>query len=144
MSNNIVKAETSYTLSSKIRDNENNENPHSCQNIQRLIIINKTDNVNEGIIELIKVQKNLSYFEWKDDFEDEYDIINVPYNEILLDIINHLILYFQLLYYQEYQEHKLFEIFPIFHELKTTCGFLEYLERVTLNRKTQKYYRDIS
>ncbi|CAB4487179.1 unnamed protein product [Rhizophagus irregularis] len=59
------------------------------------------------------------YFEWKDDFEDEYDIINVPYNEILLDIINHLILYFQLLYYQEYQEHKLFEIFPIFHELKT-------------------------
>ncbi|GBC29803.2 hypothetical protein GLOIN_2v1778669 [Rhizophagus irregularis DAOM 181602=DAOM 197198] len=86
---------------------------------QRLIIINKTDNVNEGIIELIKVQKNLSYFEWKDDFEDEYDIINVPYNEILLDIINHLILYFQLLYYQEYQEHKLFEIFPIFHELKT-------------------------
>lgn len=84
-----------------------------------MIIINKTDNVNEGIIELIKVQKNLSYFEWKDDFEDEYDIINVPYNEILLDIINHLILYFQLLYYQEYQEHKLFEIFPIFHELKT-------------------------
>ncbi len=42
------------------------------QNIQRIIIIN-TDlriNVNNGIVKLIEVQKNLKYFEWKEDFDD--------------------------------------------------------------------------
>src|SRR5438045_4036805 len=40
-----------------------------CQYIQRLIIINKYLKVNHGMVKLIEIQRNLKYFEWKDDFE---------------------------------------------------------------------------
>ncbi|UZO00024.1 uncharacterized protein OCT59_001278 [Rhizophagus irregularis] len=95
---------------------------YNCQNIQRLIIINKTHNVNDGVVELIKVQKILRYFKWTDDFKTEHNITNDPYTKIILalekksDMINHLILYFQLLYHEE---HMLFRILPKFHKLKT-------------------------
>ncbi|EXX75909.1 hypothetical protein RirG_037800 [Rhizophagus irregularis DAOM 197198w] len=57
---------------------------YNCQNIQRLIIINKTHNVNDGVVELIKVQKILRYFKWTDDFKTEHNITNDPYTKIIL------------------------------------------------------------
>lgn len=98
---------------------------YNCQNIQNLIIINKTHNVNDGVVELIKVQKKLRYFKWTDDFKNEHNITNDPYTKIILalekksDMINHLILYFKLLYHEKHKEHMLFRILPKFHKLKT-------------------------
>src|SRR5256885_4818791 len=46
-----------------------------------------------------EVQKNLKYFEWKDDFDDDY-FTEDPYEEILLELekkadsLNHLKLFF--------------------------------------------------
>ena len=39
-----------------------------CKRIRRIIIINTGLKVNDGIVKLIEAQKNLRYFEWKDDF----------------------------------------------------------------------------
>ncbi|CAG8699958.1 18321_t:CDS:1 [Rhizophagus irregularis] len=70
---------------------------HNCQYIQRLIIINNKLNINHGTVKLIENQRNLKYFEWKDDFEND-DIVEYPYIEIFLvlekkaDVLNHLIL----------------------------------------------------
>src|SRR6266536_2444243 len=78
-----------------------------CQYIQRLIIISKNMMVNHGMVKLIEIQRNLKYFEWKDDFEDD-DYVEDPYEEILLaltknaDTLNYLIMSFQPLncYYE--------------------------------------------
>src|SRR6266498_1095335 len=56
---------------------------HFCQNINKLIIVNVDTKPNHGIVKLIEIQKNLKYFEWKDDFNDEY-FTEDPYKEILL------------------------------------------------------------
>ncbi|GBB86259.1 hypothetical protein RclHR1_01270005 [Rhizophagus clarus] len=95
----------------------------TCQNIQRFIVINAIVSVNDGIIKLIEVQKNLKYFEWKDNFEEVVDnfmdMDDPYYNEMLLtlvkksDMIDHLILLFH------YDGHKLFEILSKFSKLKT-------------------------
>ncbi|EXX73788.1 uncharacterized protein OCT59_026722 [Rhizophagus irregularis] len=104
------------------------------QNIQRLIIINENNEINKGIIELINVQKNLRYFEWKDDFEDEYDIKYDLYDEMLValqrrsETIFHLILYFQFFNYEECHDHKIFDILPRFLKLKTLTLNKYYLE----------------
>src|SRR3954453_13115877 len=73
-----------------------------CQCIQRLIIINNNLKANPGIVELIVVQNNLKYFEWKDDFLNDYDyFIEDPYGEIFLaladkaDSLIHFIAAFQ-------------------------------------------------
>jgi hypothetical protein len=72
-----------------------------CNNIERLIIFNTVFKVNHGIIKLIEFQKNLKYFEWKDDFEyfdEEFEDI---YEETFLalakkaDTLTHFITNFQ-------------------------------------------------
>ncbi|CAB4493228.1 unnamed protein product [Rhizophagus irregularis] len=105
------------------------------QNIQRLIIINENNEINRRIIELINVQKNLRYFEWKDDFEDEYNIEYDLYDEMLValqqrseTIFHLLILYFQFFNCEECHEHKLFDILPKFLKLKTLTLNKYYLE----------------
>src|SRR6266542_3522892 len=95
-----------------------------CQNIQKFIIVNITTKVNHGIIKLIEVQKNLKYFELKDDFEDDYYYsTNNPYEGILLELekktdnLNHLKMCFQ---YSAYCKHTLLhKILPKFCRLKT-------------------------
>src|SRR5205823_13390432 len=93
-----------------------------CQYIQRLIIVNVNSKANHGIAKLIEVQKNLKYFEWKDDFDDDY-FTEDPYEEILLELekkadsLNHLKIFFQ---YIDYYDHTwLQKVLPKFHKLKT-------------------------
>ncbi|GBB89110.1 hypothetical protein RclHR1_01580011 [Rhizophagus clarus] len=93
-----------------------------CQHIQSLIIINKKISVNYGVVKLIESQRNLKYFELKDDFEND-DFIEDPYKEIFLalsekaDILNHLKIYLQ---YIEFYEHGIIQnLLTKFHKLKT-------------------------
>ena len=37
-----------------------------CQNIQRITIVNTKIDINDGIVKLIEIQKNLKYFKWED------------------------------------------------------------------------------
>ncbi|CAG8666789.1 5001_t:CDS:2 [Rhizophagus irregularis] len=55
----------------------------SCRYIQKLIIDNIDPKPNDGIVKLIETQKNLKYFEWKDNFENHY-LTKDPYEEIFL------------------------------------------------------------
>jgi hypothetical protein len=94
-----------------------------CQNIQRLIIINRKMNVNHGIVKLIENQRNLKYFELKDDFEDYY-FEEDPYEEIFLalakkvDVLNHLKIY--LRYIDDFYEHTIIQtLLSTFCKLKT-------------------------
>ncbi|CAB4475067.1 unnamed protein product [Rhizophagus irregularis] len=91
-----------------------------CQYIQRLIIVNVDPNDYHGVAELIGVQKNLKYFEWKD---DHYIYAPGPdrdsYKEILLaleknaNIITHLNIYFIFI------SRTSPNVFPKFLKLKT-------------------------
>ncbi|GBB87422.1 hypothetical protein RclHR1_01390012 [Rhizophagus clarus] len=89
-----------------------------CQHIQRLIIDNVEPKVYNGVATLIKVQKNIKYFEWKDDDGSYRPGLN-PYKEILLaleqktDTINHLKL--NLLY----NDCTLQKVLSKLHKLKT-------------------------
>ncbi|CAB4404272.1 unnamed protein product [Rhizophagus irregularis] len=58
---------------------------HICQQIQRIIIINKNlVKVNHGTTKLIEFQKNLKYFKWVDEFKEDYywELLKDPYTEI--------------------------------------------------------------
>ncbi|CAB4489059.1 unnamed protein product [Rhizophagus irregularis] len=91
-----------------------------CQYIQRLIIINTNPSDYHGASKLIEVQKNLKYFEWKDDH-----CIYAPgpdkdsYKQILLaleknaNIINHLSLNFMFI------DRTSKKVLPKLHKLKT-------------------------
>ncbi|RGB37362.1 hypothetical protein C1646_756988 [Rhizophagus diaphanus] len=46
---------------------------HICQQIQRIIIINKNLKANHGTAKLIEFQNNLKYFKWIDEFVEDYD-----------------------------------------------------------------------
>ncbi|CAB4477821.1 unnamed protein product [Rhizophagus irregularis] len=106
-----------------------------CQYIQRLIIDNvDSENDYHGIVKLIKVQKNLKYFEWNDD----YDTLYVPgpdqdsYKEILFaidkkaDTINHLKLDFL------FRCPTLYKVLPKFYKLKTLIVNIEPLSEEQL------------
>jgi hypothetical protein len=107
-----------------------------CQYIQRLIIVNIVGiKLNHGIARLIEVQKNLKYFEWKDDFYDDvYYLKEDPYKEIFLalekkaDSLNHLRIFFQ--YVECIDVTLLQKILPKFHKLKTLAidDFLHFTE----------------
>ncbi|EXX57707.1 uncharacterized protein OCT59_010146 [Rhizophagus irregularis] len=91
-----------------------------CQNIQRLIIINTSSKDNHGIVKLIEIQKNLKYFEWKDDFKEEcfidpYEVI-FPILTKKANTLNHLIIVFE---YFEYEHAFLLKVLPELHNLKT-------------------------
>ncbi|EXX76174.1 uncharacterized protein OCT59_010122 [Rhizophagus irregularis] len=53
-----------------------------CQNIQRIIIINKKPEFNHGSAKLIEVQKNLKYFKLEDEANEDSYAANYPYAEI--------------------------------------------------------------
>ncbi|CAB4425884.1 unnamed protein product [Rhizophagus irregularis] len=60
---------------------------HICQQIQRIIIINKNLNANHGTAKLIEFQNNLKYFKWIDEFvedDDDFDWeqLGDPYTDI--------------------------------------------------------------
>ncbi|PKC58446.1 hypothetical protein RhiirA1_541068 [Rhizophagus irregularis] len=57
---------------------------HICQQIQRIIIINKNLKVNHGTIKLIEFQKNIKYFKWVDEFKEDdfWELLEDPYTEI--------------------------------------------------------------
>ncbi|GBC14836.2 hypothetical protein GLOIN_2v1764020 [Rhizophagus irregularis DAOM 181602=DAOM 197198] len=68
---------------------------HICQQIQRIIIINKNLKANPGTTRLIEFQKNLKYFEWVDEFEVENDMyywemLEDPYTEIFNALKKHV------------------------------------------------------
>ncbi|CAG8696753.1 9708_t:CDS:2, partial [Rhizophagus irregularis] len=55
---------------------------HICQQIQRIIIINKNLKANYGTIKLIELQKNLKYFKWKDEEYLSELLLEDPYKDI--------------------------------------------------------------
>ncbi|GBC29780.2 hypothetical protein GLOIN_2v1879028 [Rhizophagus irregularis DAOM 181602=DAOM 197198] len=58
---------------------------HICQQIQRIIVINKNlVKVNHGTTKLIEFQKNLKYFRWVDEFKEYnyWELFEDPYTEI--------------------------------------------------------------
>jgi hypothetical protein len=93
-----------------------------CQYIQRLIITNKKMKVNNGLVKLIENQRNLKYFELKDDFEDD-NIVKEPYKEIFsaltkkADILNHLIMSLDVFGHNEHAIAQ--DLLTKFHKLKT-------------------------
>jgi hypothetical protein len=103
-----------------------NELANVCNFIQRLIIINKCLKVNDGIVNLIEVQKNLKYFEWKDDFNDfEDNFENDPYEKIFLalaknaDTLNFLILSLHYIESQNLEQIVLQDLLTKLYKLKT-------------------------
>ncbi|CAG8444676.1 12737_t:CDS:2 [Rhizophagus irregularis] len=117
-----------------------------CKSIQRLIIINKCLEVNFGIVKLIKIQENLKYFEWRDDFETE-EFLGDPYEEILLalekkaDVLNHLIMSFNFI--EVYEHTTLQDVLTKLHKLKTliiTGNFHIISSRNQLNKMV---YREL-
>jgi hypothetical protein len=100
-----------------------------CQYIQRLIVVNVNSNYH-GIAKLIGVQKNLKYFEWK----DEHDLY-IPgpdsYKEIILALeknantIIHLNTYFMFI-----NNPTLQKVLPKLYKLKTliTSSFISFSE----------------
>ncbi|CAG8726988.1 6286_t:CDS:1 [Rhizophagus irregularis] len=121
-----------------------------CQYIQRLIIDNfgvYSDN-HHGIAKLIRVQKNLKYFEWKDDLNLHNSRPGRdPYEEIVLaignkvDTINHLKLDFK---YRSPTKH---EILPKFYKLKILSVsfyyFSEDFSDFSEERLKMLVYRDL-
>src|SRR6266498_283403 len=93
-----------------------------CKHIHRFIIINtiiSNININVGIIKLIETQKNLRYFEWKDDSNYlEYFNFEDMIKETFLalekkaDTLNHLVISF-------YQYDSFFLNLSKFQKLKT-------------------------
>jgi hypothetical protein len=82
-----------------------------CKRIQKIKIINKCVNSNHGIVELIEAQKNLRYFEWKDEFnEDEFK--EDPYKKVFSmlakenNVLNHLKVFFLYVYPYNYLPFK--------------------------------------
>ncbi|GES99137.1 hypothetical protein GLOIN_2v1764020 [Rhizophagus clarus] len=106
-----------------------------CQNIQTLIVTNVNPNLNNGIVKLIEVQKNLNHIEWKDDFYDaHFTIDDDPYKNLLLTLekkaenLSYLKIFF---HYLENYEHYLFQmILPRFYKLKTLAigGYLFFTQ----------------
>ncbi|GBC32147.2 hypothetical protein GLOIN_2v1842657 [Rhizophagus irregularis DAOM 181602=DAOM 197198] len=100
-----------------------------CQYIQRLIVVNSDPNDYHGIAELIGIQKNLKYFEWKDD-HDFYISGSDSYGEILLALeknastINHLNIYFMFI-----NNRTLQKVLPKLLKLKTlVTSFVRFNE----------------
>ncbi|GBC05883.1 hypothetical protein RclHR1_00650002 [Rhizophagus clarus] len=94
-----------------------------CQYIQRLTI----NNVNlklDGIAKLIEVQKNLKYFEWKDDFDNNYyHSREDSYSKIFLELENkaETLNHFKIFFDYEYITGHMFprNLLPKLYKLKT-------------------------
>ncbi|GBC07422.1 hypothetical protein RclHR1_07450010 [Rhizophagus clarus] len=96
-----------------------------CHYIQRIIITNVDPNPDHhGIVKLIEVQKNLRYFEWIDNFNDEKECFTDDfYKEIFLELEKKAdtLIHFKLFYNDDeiYERKSLQEILPEFRKLKT-------------------------
>ncbi|CAG8723236.1 20942_t:CDS:2 [Rhizophagus irregularis] len=88
-----------------------------CQYIQELIIINVDPTNLHGVVKLIEVQKNLKYFEWKDD-HSMFDIVHASGPD--QDFYN--------------------EVFPKFYRLKTLMTSFDSYDEEQLKLCT---YRDL-
>ncbi|EXX60171.1 uncharacterized protein OCT59_017666 [Rhizophagus irregularis] len=115
------------------------------QCIQRLIIINDIKSeVNLGIAKLIEVQKNLKYFEWKDEIYYSFfsSIVAYNYKEILLalekkaDTINHLNTNFK-----NVDPTLLYKVLPKFHKLKSLI--INYFQYTSIEQIKMCTYRDL-
>ncbi|GBC08482.1 hypothetical protein RclHR1_08150003 [Rhizophagus clarus] len=92
---------------------------HLCQYIQRLIIINiELNDDYHGIAELIGVQKNLNYFEWKDDDSLYFPILD-PYKKVLFALENKANTIIHLKISFVFIDCTLQKVLPKFHKLKT-------------------------
>jgi hypothetical protein len=117
-----------------------------CKSIQRLIIINKCLEVNVGTVKLIKIQENLKYFEWRDDFETE-EFIGDPYEEILLalekkaDVLNHLIMSFNFI--EVYEHTTLQDVLTKLHKLKTLIITGDFHIISSKNQLNKMVYREL-
>ncbi|CAB4460409.1 unnamed protein product [Rhizophagus irregularis] len=116
-----------------------------CQNIQRLTIINNVVKANYGVAKLIEVQRNLKYFEWEDDFDEDYFTEEDPYEKVLLaleknvDNINHLKII--LSYVEDFEHILLMKLFPKFHKLKTLI--IEDFNFIIQEQLKTSVYRDL-
>ncbi|RIA87409.1 hypothetical protein C1645_827831 [Glomus cerebriforme] len=97
------------------------------------LIMRKCSELN-GLVKLIEVQKNLKYFEWRDNFLDN-NLTGYPYEEIFLilekkaDSLNNLIIYLK---YHFFAHSLLQRIILKFHKLKMLIineGVLIYKEQ---------------
>ncbi|GBC46092.1 hypothetical protein GLOIN_2v1764020 [Rhizophagus irregularis DAOM 181602=DAOM 197198] len=103
---------------------------HICQQIQRIIIINKNLKANQGTIKLIEFQKNLKYFKWVDEIEVEdgiyyWDVLEDPYTEIFNILKKHAntLNHFDINLRYEYNDYYL-DFYDIYNEYNYT--FLQY------------------
>ncbi|GBB87421.1 hypothetical protein RclHR1_01390011 [Rhizophagus clarus] len=89
-----------------------------CQHIQSLIILNVEQKVYNSIAKLIEVQKNLKYFEWKDDI-NFYGSGSDPYKEILLALEQKAGTIKHLIFILHYIDRTLQKVLPKLRNLKT-------------------------
>ncbi|CAG8734542.1 13366_t:CDS:2 [Rhizophagus irregularis] len=100
--------------------------------------------LNNGIVKLIEVQKNLKHFEWEVGFDHDY-LTEDPYEEIFLALekkaesLNYLKIFYQ--YVENYEHTLLLEILPKFYKLKTLIidNYLIYNKEQLEKLKKQPY-----
>ncbi|CAB4407608.1 unnamed protein product [Rhizophagus irregularis] len=78
-----------------------------CKSIQKIKIINKCIYFNYGIVELIKAQTNLKYFEWNDEFKEDVfreDLYEKVFSTLAKkkNVLNHLKVFFLYVYPYNY------------------------------------------
>ncbi|CAB4476660.1 hypothetical protein GLOIN_2v1764020 [Rhizophagus irregularis DAOM 181602=DAOM 197198] len=100
-----------------------------CQQIQRIIIINKNLKANQGTIKLIEFQKNLKYFKWVDEIEIEdgicyWEVLEDPYTGIFDVLKKHAntLNHFDINLRYEYDDY--LDFYDIYDEFDYT--FLQY------------------
>ncbi|CAB4404167.1 unnamed protein product [Rhizophagus irregularis] len=129
---------------------------HICQQIQRIIIINKNLKANHGTAKLIEFQKNLKYFEWVDDFEDDDDYyywerLEDPYTEIFnllkkhANTLNHFEISLQFDFNCDYDYTFLLYTILELQNLKILAIYSPlFLDNADLNKKLEvATYRDL-
>ncbi|CAG8781678.1 22904_t:CDS:1, partial [Rhizophagus irregularis] len=96
-----------------------------CQQMQRIIVINKNlVKVNQGTIKLIEFQKNLKYFKWVDEFDDDYyyywERLEDPYTEIFSILKKHAntLNHFNINLRYNYYDHS--DFYDIYNEFNYT------------------------
>ncbi|UZO24533.1 uncharacterized protein OCT59_016829 [Rhizophagus irregularis] len=102
-----------------------------CQQIQRIIIINKNlVKVNHGTTKLIEFQKNLKYFKWVDEFKEDYywELLEDPYTEIFNVLKKHTntLNHFDINLHYEYSITDYYDIYDDFDYTFLQYALLEF------------------
>ncbi|CAG8674845.1 6694_t:CDS:1 [Rhizophagus irregularis] len=127
---------------------------HICQQIQRIIIINKNLKANHGTAKLIEFQKNLKYFKWVDDFVEDYDYfdweqLEDPYTEIFNILEKHAntLNHFEISFLVDYNYDYTFLLYTLLElqNLKILAIYSSlFLDNADLNKKLEvATYRDL-